>query len=118
VLVFAQNIFVLELIQRFLDLQFQGSGKKQSKRWKLGRDYFKLVGATDQKSRQGWVDRFNDRRNARARVFLVSTRAGGIGINLVAANRVIIFDTSWNPSIDLQVLFVDCTANRQCRYCS
>jgi len=40
-----------------------------------------------------------------ARVFLVATKAGGMGINLVAANRVVLMDTSWNPANDLQAMF-------------
>ena len=49
------------------------------------------------------IDRFCN-PNVDAFVFLLSTRAGGLGINLVAADTVIIFDSDWNPQNDLQAM--------------
>merc|ERR1719378_1431811 len=48
------------------------------------------------------IDDFNSKKQKDAFVFLLSTRAGGLGINLTSADTVIIYDSDWNPQNDLQ----------------
>ena len=52
-------------------------------------------------SLQAAIDRFTSPKHDRF-VMLLSTRAGGLGLNLIAADHVIIFDSDWNPQNDLQ----------------
>lgn len=73
--------------------------------WENGKDYYRIDGSTSKNVRQALIKNFNDPCNKRARVFLISAKAGGQGINLFGANRVIILDTSWNPSLDQQNIF-------------
>ena len=61
--------------------------------------YLRMDGTTNISKRQGLVDRFN---NENIDLFLLTTKVGGLGINLTGANRIIIFDPDWNPSTDLQ----------------
>jgi hypothetical protein len=51
------------------------------------------------------IQRFND-KNSSLFVMLLSTRAGGVGINLASADTVIIYDSDWNPQNDVQVLIL------------
>lgn len=63
-------------------------------------DYCRLDGSCGVDDRQESMDRFNC--DPTVNVFLLSTRAGGLGINLIAADTVIIYDSDWNPQSDLQ----------------
>ena len=63
--------------------------------------FLRLDGATSVKNRQKLVDQLCDRR-ADVFCFLLSTRAGGCGLNLIGANRLVLFDPDWNPAVDKQ----------------
>jgi SWI/SNF-related matrix-associated actin-dependent regulator of chromatin subfamily A containing DEAD/H box 1 len=62
--------------------------------------FFRLDGRTNVEDRQSILDAFHERLDVP--VFLLSTKAGGAGINLACANKVIIFDSSFNPQEDVQ----------------
>jgi SNF2 family DNA or RNA helicase len=62
--------------------------------------YLRLDGSTPVKTRQGFIDEFN--ADASIPVFLLSTKAGGLGINLTAADTVILHDLDFNPENDKQ----------------
>jgi len=62
--------------------------------------YTRLDGSTRTDERQGLVDDFND--DPDITIFLLSTKAGGVGINLTAASVVIIYDQDFNPHNDRQ----------------
>jgi SNF2 family DNA or RNA helicase len=62
--------------------------------------YCRLDGSTPMANRQRIVDSFN--KMSSKFVFLISTKAGGLGLNLVSANVVVVFDPNWNVSHDLQ----------------
>ncbi|KUL92479.1 hypothetical protein ZTR_02599 [Talaromyces verruculosus] len=63
----------------------------------------RLDGTMNVNKRQKLVDKFND-PNGEEFVFLLSSKAGGCGINLVGANRLVLFDPDWNPAADQQAL--------------
>ncbi|GFS30187.1 P-loop containing nucleoside triphosphate hydrolases superfamily protein [Actinidia rufa] len=102
-LVFSQSLSTLDLIEHFLSkLPRQG---KKGKCWRKGKDWYRLDGRTLAAERQRLVERFNEPSNKRVKCTLISTRAGSLGINLHAANRVVIVDGSWNPTYDLQAIY-------------
>ncbi|XP_020224991.1 protein CHROMATIN REMODELING 20 isoform X2 [Cajanus cajan] len=103
VLVFSQSIPTLDLIELYLS-RIPRRGKR-GKFWKKGKDWYRLDGRTESSERQKLVERFNEPLNKRVKCTLISTRAGSLGINLHAANRVVIVDGSWNPTYDLQAIY-------------
>lgn len=97
-LVFSQSLLTLNLLERFL--QRSKIPDSENNNWVKNVSYFRLDGSTAALEREKLINEFNS--NARVKLFLVSTRAGSLGINLVGANRVIVFDASWNPCHDTQ----------------
>ncbi|MCH83785.1 DNA repair and recombination protein RAD26-like protein, partial [Trifolium medium] len=86
VLLFSYSVRMLNILEKFII--------------RKGYCFSRLDGSTPTNLRQSLVDDFNS--SPSKQVFLISTRAGGLGLNLVSANRVVIFDPNWNPSQDLQ----------------
>ena len=59
-----------------------------------------MDGSTTVKKRIEYIDSFNN--DPSYFLFLLTTRTGGVGVNLIGANRVILYDPDWNPSVDVQ----------------
>ena len=62
--------------------------------------YVRLDGSTGVDKRQKLMDRFNS--DPKLFCFILSTRSGGLGINLTGADVVIFYDSDWNPAMDAQ----------------
>ncbi|XP_028962582.2 CHD3-type chromatin-remodeling factor PICKLE isoform X4 [Malus domestica] len=89
VLIYSQFQHMLDLLEDYCTF----------KKWQYERIDGKVGGA----ERQIRIDRFNAKNSSRF-CFLLSTRAGGLGINLATADTVIIYDSDWNPHADLQAM--------------
>lgn len=85
-LIFSQFVIMLDIVEDFLKI----------KKYK----YFRLDGSTAVSERQDMIDAYN--HDKEIFIFLLSTKAGGVGINLTAANVVIMHDIDWNPFNDKQ----------------
>ena len=88
VLIFSQFTIVLDLLEDYLH--------------EMSYEFERLDGSTGQAERQAGIDRFNS--EGRGFVYLLSTRAGGMGITLTAADTAVIYDSDWNPQNDLQAM--------------
>ena len=65
--------------------------------------YLRMDGQTSSEERDKRIEEFQNPESDKW-IFLISTRAGGLGINLHAANIVILYDSDWNPQVDLQAI--------------
>lgn len=96
-LVFSQSLLTLNVIEKFLQERVVPG---ESVNWQKNVNYFRIDGSTSAHDREKYILEFNKNRNKY--LFLLSTRAGCLGINLVGANRIVVFDASWNPCHDAQ----------------
>jgi len=86
ILIFSQFTMVLDILEPVMKT--------------MGFKYLRLDGGTKVEERQPMIDSFND--DDSHKVFLLSTKAGGFGINLTGANVVIMYDLDYNPHNDKQ----------------
>ncbi|KAJ7565396.1 hypothetical protein O6H91_02G058800 [Diphasiastrum complanatum] len=87
ILIFSQMTKMLDILEDFLSF--------------LGYPFCRIDGSTSSSDRQKKIEDFNCEHSSLF-VFLISTRAGGLGINLPSADTVIIYDPDFNPFVDLQ----------------
>jgi len=85
-LIFTQMSKMLDILEAFLNI--------------YGHTYVRLDGATKPEMRQTLMQRFNT--NPKIFCFILSTRSGGVGMNLTGADTVIFYDSDWNPAMDAQ----------------
>uniref|UniRef100_A0A4W4E2X8 RAD54 like 2 n=1 Tax=Electrophorus electricus TaxID=8005 RepID=A0A4W4E2X8_ELEEL len=105
ILVFSQSLSTLTVIEDFLCLRAMPIKLgEQTQNWVRSINYYRLDGSTSASERERLINQFNDPANTMAWVFLLSTRAGCLGVNLIGANRVVVFDASWNPCHDAQAV--------------
>jgi hypothetical protein len=87
VLVFSQSTKMLDVIEKVL----------------VKVNVSRIDGGTKERDRQRRVDAFND-ENSSIEVMLLSTKAAGVGLTLTGADRVVVYDPSWNPAEDSQAV--------------
>ena len=89
-LIFTQMARMLDVLEVFLNLH--------------GYTYVRLDGTTKPEQRQILMQRYNT--NPKLFIFILSTRSGGVGMNLTGADTVIFYDSDWNPAMDAQVCII------------
>lgn len=112
VVVFSQCLKSLDFVERILNEEDWGASISSLKNlspgkvwgaWRRNRDYLRIDGSNSASQRGDMINSFKDTDDFK--VFLISTKAGGIGINLTSANRVVLLDSGFNPSIEQQAVY-------------
>jgi ATP-dependent DNA helicase len=94
VLIFSQMTRVLDVLEDYLELRGMGNSETET-------NYCRIDGSTKSDDRARQIAAYNAPSSS-IFVFLLSTRAGGLGINLASADTVVIFDSDFNPTVDAQ----------------
>ncbi|KAL7559578.1 hypothetical protein ACA910_006985 [Epithemia clementina (nom. ined.)] len=111
VVIFSQCLKTLDFVEHVLGKDWLDACPSLSKLvddsssfrgWQRGKEFLRIDGGTSSSDRGDSVDEFRENDNVRA--FLLS-KAGSVGINLVAANRVVLLDTHFNPAISEQAIY-------------
>ncbi|KRW99907.1 P-loop containing nucleoside triphosphate hydrolase [Pseudocohnilembus persalinus] len=89
VLIFSQMTMLLDVLEDYCNLRQY--------------NYCRIDGSTDMDTRDKGINDFT-KPNSDKFIFLLSTRAGGLGINLMTADTVVLYDSDWNPQMDLQAM--------------
>ena len=87
ILIFSQFVMVMDILELVLQTMHM--------------EFFRLDGRTKVEERQEMINEFCD-EESKIPIFMLSTKAGGAGINLAKANKVVIFDSGFNPQDDIQ----------------
>lgn len=98
-LIFAHYLVELDAVEHFLQLL----GTPSQSKWVSNENYFRMDGTIKPERRSELCLEFN--RNPKVKIFLISHKVGGLGLNLTAANRVILIGTHYNPSHDTQSIY-------------
>ena len=109
VVVFSNAISTLDFIEECLQSPTWNGftpqlpdGEYKVRGWTRDCEYSRIDGGVDATQRGQLISSFNTAKQSK--LFLVSIKAGGLGVNLVAANRVVLFDADWNPAVVNQAI--------------
>lgn len=95
ILCFLKSPLALDAIEYFLH---------KDKGWIVGVDYFRMDGKSPILIRNQMCESFNNSENT-VKLFIISLGTGVLGYNMIGANRVLLLNTSWNPSLDIQAIY-------------